>query len=101
MNFQVRLLAAAQSDLLEIEQYYDAHAARQAARCLTSIVASFDWIAEYAPFPAVMPNGLRFVSTGRFPYYVWCRVDEGAAVVEVLAVLHHRRGDDGLGSLLT
>lgn len=96
MSYTVRLLGNAQRDLADIEAYYDEHAPHETERCLDAIEAALDWIADYAHQPTVSRFGLRHVSTETFRYYVWYRLFEQERFVQVLAVLHHRRGDDAL-----
>lgn len=96
MSYTVRLLANAQRDLVDIEAYYDEHVPHETERCLDAIEAALDWIASYAHQPTVSRFGLRHVSTETFRYYVWYRLFEQERFVQVVAVLHHRRGDDAL-----
>lgn len=96
VSYTVRLLANAQRDLANIEAYYDEHAPHETERCLDAIEAALDWIAAYAHQPAESRFGLRHVSTETFRYYVWYRLFEQERFAQVVAVLHHRRGDDAL-----
>lgn len=96
MSYTVRLLANAQRDLSEIEAYYDEKVPHETERCLDAFEAALDWIARYAHQPPVSRFGLRHVSTETFPYYVWYRLFEEEQFVQVVAVLHHRRGDEAL-----
>ena len=96
MSYTVRLLAAAQRDLDDVETYYYEQAPHEAQRCLDAIEAALDWIAGYAHLPAVSRFGLRRVSTQTFRYHVWYRLFEDERFVQVVAILHHRRGDEAL-----
>lgn len=96
MSYAVRLLAKAQRDLADIEAYYDEHIPHETDRCLDAIEAALDWIAGYSHQPTVSRFGLRHVSTETFRYYVWYRLFEQERFVQVVAALHHRRGDDAL-----
>lgn len=96
MSYTVRLLANAQRDLSDIEAYYDERVPRQTDRCLDAIETALDWIALHAHQPAVSRFGLRRVSTETFRYSVWYRTFEEEQFVQVVAILHHRRGDDAL-----
>jgi len=96
VSYTVRLLANAQRDLSDIEAYYDEKVPREAERCLDAIEAALDWIADYAHQPPVSRFGLRRVSTETFRYSVWYRLFEEERFVQVIAILHHRRGDDAL-----
>lgn len=96
MSYTVRLLANAQQDIASIEAYYDEHAPYQTDRCLDAIETSLDWIAEYAHQPSPGRFGLRHVSTETFSYYVWYQLFDQERFVQVVAVLHHRRGENAL-----
>lgn len=96
VTYTVRLLANAQRDLSDIEAYYDEKVPHETERCLDAIEATLDWIAEHAHQPPVRRFGLRLVSTETFRYYVWYRLFEEERFVQVVAILHHRRGDDAL-----
>lgn len=96
MSYTVRILANAQRDLADIEAYYDEHVPLETERCFDAIEAGLDWIAEHAHQPPASRFGLRHVSTERFRYYLWYRLFEEEKFVQVVAVLHHRRGDDAL-----
>lgn len=101
MTYTVRLLANAQRDLADIEAYYDGQAPRETERCLDAIETTLDWITRYAHQPPVSRLGLRHVSTETFRYYVWYRVFEDERFVQVVAILHHRRGDEALAERMT
>ena len=96
MSYTVRLLANAQRDLSDIEAYYDEHVPHETERCLDAIETALDRIALHAHQPAVSRFGLRRVSTETFRYSVWYRLFEEERFVQVVAILHHRRGDDAL-----
>ncbi|MDM4763664.1 type II toxin-antitoxin system RelE/ParE family toxin [Galbitalea sp. SE-J8] len=96
VSYTVRLLANAQRDLADIEAYHDEHVPHETDRCLDAIEAALDWIADYAHQSTVSRFGLRHVSTETFRYYVWYRLFGQERFVQVVAVLHHRRGDDAL-----
>ena len=96
VNYTVRLLANAQRDLSDIEAYYDEHVPHETERCLDAIEIALDWIALHAHQPAAGRFGLRHVSTETFRYYVWYRLFEEERFAQVLAVLHHRRGNEAL-----
>jgi len=96
VTYRVRLLANAQRDIADIEAYYDEKVPHETERCLDSIEAALDWIAEHAHQPPIRRFGLRLVSTEPFRYYVWYRLFEDERFVQVVAILHHRRGDDAL-----
>ncbi|MFT3799382.1 type II toxin-antitoxin system RelE/ParE family toxin [Microbacterium sp.] len=96
MSYAVRLLANAQRDLSDIEAYYDEKVPHETERCLDAIEAALDWIADHAHQPPVSRFGLRRVSTETFRYAVWYRLFEEERFVQVVAILHHRRGDDAL-----
>lgn len=96
MSYTVRLLANAQRDLSDIEVYYDEHVPHETDHCLDAIQSSLEWIELHAHQPAAGRFGLRHVSTETFRYYVWYRLFKEERFVQVVAVLHHRRGDDAL-----
>ncbi|MCC7128046.1 MAG: type II toxin-antitoxin system RelE/ParE family toxin [Microbacteriaceae bacterium] len=96
MKYTVRLLANAQRDLAEVEAYYEEHAPHETDRCLDAIEAALDWIAMYAHQPAESRFGLRHVSVDTFHYAIWYRLFEQERYAQVIAVLHHRRGEDAL-----
>ncbi|WP_454301817.1 type II toxin-antitoxin system RelE/ParE family toxin [Salana multivorans] len=96
MSYNVRLVANAQRDLISIEHYYDGAAPHETERCLDAIETALEWVARYAHRPPETRFGLRRVGTAGFPYHVWYRLFERERYVQVLAVLHHRRGDDAL-----
>lgn len=96
VSHTVRLLANAQRDLADIEAYYDEHVPHETERCLDAIEAALGWVAAHAHQPAISRFELRHVSTETFRYYVWFRLFEQERFVQVVAVLHHRRGDDAL-----
>lgn len=96
MNYSVRLLTNAQRDIADIEAYYDEHAPHETERCLDAIDASLTWIESYAHQRPVRRFGLRQVSTKTFKYYIWYRLFDEERFVQVIAILHHRRGDDAL-----
>ena len=68
MSYTVRILANAQRDLADVEAYYDERAPHETERCLDEIEAALGWY----------------------------RLFEEERFVQVIAVLHHRRGDDAL-----
>lgn len=96
MSYTVRLLVNAQRDLADIQAYYDELAPHETERCLDAIDEVLDWIGDYAHQPPASRYGLRHVSTETFRYYVWYRLFEAERYVQVVAVLHHRRGDNAL-----
>jgi len=96
VSYTVRLLANAQRDLAEIEACYDENVPHETERCLDAIETALDWIGENAHRTAVRRYGLRHISTETFRYYVWYRLFEEEKFVQVVAVVHHRRGDDAL-----
>ncbi|HRP98957.1 MAG TPA: type II toxin-antitoxin system RelE/ParE family toxin [Terrimesophilobacter sp.] len=96
MTYTVRLLAQAQRDLTDIESYYDEHVPRERERCLDSIETALGWVAAHAHQPSMTRLGLRHISTETFRYYIWYRLFEEERFVQVVAILHHRRGDDVL-----
>jgi plasmid stabilization system protein ParE len=96
VSYTVRLLANAQRDLADIEAYFDDHVPHETERCLDAIEVALDWIADNAHQPRVGRFGLRHVSTEKFRYYIWYRLFEPERFVQVVAILHHRRGDDAL-----
>jgi plasmid stabilization system protein ParE len=49
-------------------------------------------IAQHPHSNAKSELGARRISLRVFPYQVWYRVHEHALLVEILAVVHHRRG---------
>jgi plasmid stabilization system protein ParE len=98
VTYTVRLLANAQRDLVDIEAYFDEHVPREKERCLDAIEAALDGITQYAHLPPASRFGLRHISTKRFPYYVWYRLFKDERLVQVVAILHHRRGDDALAA---
>lgn len=79
-----------------IETYYNEHVPHETERCLDAIEFALDWIAKNAHQPPVVRFGLRYVSTRTFNYHVWYRLFEQEGYVQVVAILHHRRGDDAL-----
>ena len=96
MTYTIRLVANAQRDIAEIEKYYDENVPQETERCIEAVQAALDWIVHHAHQPPVSRFGLRRVSTETFRYYVWYRVFDHEQFVQVVAVLHHRRGDDAL-----
>lgn len=96
MNYEIRLLAGAQRDIVDIEAYFDEKAPHQTERCLDAIESTLDWISEYAHQQRIRRLGLRFASTQTFRYHVWYRLFEAERFVQIVAILHHRRGDDAL-----
>lgn len=101
MSYTVRLLANAQRDLADIEAYYTENVPHETERCLDAIERALDWIAAYAHQPPASRFELRHVSTDTFRYSVWYRLFEDERSVQVVAVLHHRRGDDALTERVT
>lgn len=98
VSYTVRLLANAQRDLSDIEGYYDEHDPHEPERCLDAIETALDWIALHAHQPPASRFGLRRVSTETVRYCVWYRLFEEEQFVQVVAILHHRRGDDALAA---
>ncbi|MBX3104983.1 MAG: type II toxin-antitoxin system RelE/ParE family toxin [Cryobacterium sp.] len=47
-----------------------------------------------------MRGDARRVNLHRFPYQLWYRVDEKAAAIVVIAVLHHKRDSTDYGDLI-
>ncbi|MFT4187059.1 MAG: type II toxin-antitoxin system RelE/ParE family toxin [Aeromicrobium sp.] len=82
MSYDVHILANAQRDLTEIEAFYDENAPEVTERLLDALQASMDWIALQAHTPAVSRYGLRHVSTQGYPYRIWYRLFEDAALVQ-------------------
>lgn len=96
MSYTVQLRANAQRDLADIEAYYDEHVPHETQRCLDAIEVALDWIARFAHQRPVRRFGLRHVSTKTFSYYVWYRLFAEEQFVQVVAILHHRRGEQAL-----
>jgi plasmid stabilization system protein ParE len=96
VSYAVRLLANAQQDLADIEAYYNEKVPHETERCLDGNVAALDWIARNAHQPTVTRFGLRHISSETFKYYVWYRLFEEEQFAQVVAILHHRRGDEAL-----
>lgn len=96
VTYTVRLLANAQRDLVDIETHYDEQIPHETDRWLDAIEESLDWISAYAHQPSISRFGLRHVRTRTFRYSIWYRLFEEERFVQVVAVLHHRRGDDAL-----
>lgn len=63
---------------------------------LDAIETALDWIGDHAGQPPVNRFGLRCVSTAIFRYAIWYRLFEEERFVQVVAILHHRRGDEAL-----
>lgn len=96
MSYTVRLLANAQRDLSDIEAYYNEHVPHETERCLNVIEHALEWIELHAHQPLAGRYGLRCVSTDTFRYSDWYRLFEVEQFVQVVAILHHRRGNDAL-----
>ncbi|MFD1200381.1 type II toxin-antitoxin system RelE/ParE family toxin [Leucobacter albus] len=100
MTYSVRLMAAALRDLDAIEGYYEQHAPRDTERCLDAIEATLGRLSLHAHQAPQRRLGLRRVSTEAFRYHVWYRLFEYERFVQVVAILHHARGDEALASRL-
>lgn len=96
VTYAVALHANAQRDLADIEAYYEENVPHETERCLDAIERALDWIAHRAHQPRVSRFGLRHISTETFRYYVWYRLFEEEKFAQVIAILHHARGDKAL-----
>jgi plasmid stabilization system protein ParE len=96
VSYTVRLLANAQRDLSDIEAYYDEHVPHETDRCLDATETALEWIELHGHQPAAGHFGLRHASTETFRCYVWYRLFEEERFAQVIAILHHRRGDEVL-----
>lgn len=81
----------AEQDIREAASYYQDVAPNQVERFVRNVRTVTDGLREH-PFASIpQPNGLRRHSVNAFPYSVWADIDEDAATILVVGVVHDRR----------
>lgn len=82
---------AAEADYERALDWYLAHAPHQAALFEAHVALAITRITEFPSLAPVSFGGLRRIHTEVFPYSLWYRVHDQAALIQILAVLHDRR----------
>lgn len=100
MTYRLVVTRLAQRDVEEAVGYLMAQAPEQADRLVDELETTFTGVAENPFLAAEVRPGIRFRSLSVFPYGVGYRLFLDRELVEVFAVLHHRRGPDTLDKRL-
>lgn len=91
MTYRVRLAPNARQDRDDALAWYDAEAPDQSERFIDELYATARRLEDFPHSGKVVHRGVRRVTLHVFPYQLWYRVNDEARVVELIAVLHHRR----------
>ncbi len=100
MTFVIHVRFDARRDLERIVDYYADRDPNVARAFLSEYLDASRHIAQHPHSTAKFERGARRVSLRIFPYQVWYRVHEDVELVEILAVVHHRRGPHAVGDRL-
>lgn len=100
MTFRVRLSLKAQRDRDLVLAWYDVEAPDQSELFIDEFYAMARRLEDYPHAGAVVRDGARRISLQVFPYQLWYRVHDQARVVEIIALLHHRRDPESLSERL-
>lgn len=101
MTFVIRVRPDAQRDLERIVVYYTDRDSNVARAFLDEYLNASRHIAQHPHSAAKFERGARRINLRVFPYQVWYRVHEDTELVEILAVVHHRRDPRAVGDRLT
>lgn len=89
MTFAVTFHRAARAEFIEAAAWYEAQHPSLGTEFISEIDRCIALVAEYPQLYAVVYKGLRRITTKRFPYSIYYRVQTGRIVV--LAVFHGSR----------
>ena len=90
MNYRLSILPEAENDLAEARFWYEKQRDGLGAEFLDCVGEVFQRLQESPLIHAEVHRGVRRTLVRRFPFVVYYRVEHD--VVEILAVLHGRRG---------
>lgn len=100
MSYSLRITPSARADRDGAIEWYEQQSTGLADRFIEEFFATARRIQKF-PFSApVLRGDARRVNLHRFPYQLWYRVDEKAAAIVVIAVLHHKRDSTDYGDLI-
>lgn len=85
----------AADDIRSAHQWYRDNAPGQELRFLTELDNCLSHLAAHPRVPAPGLHNVRQMSLNVFPYRVWYRVNDVHAVIEVIALVHHRQDPAG------
>ncbi|MCL2422801.1 MAG: type II toxin-antitoxin system RelE/ParE family toxin [Micrococcales bacterium] len=97
MTYTVRLAPSARRDRDRILAWYDVEAPEQAERFVDDLYATAEQLQTFPYLRPVVRRGARRLSLEVFPYHLWYRVREDDAIVQIIAVLHHRQDSSEVG----
>lgn len=89
MNRRLIIRPAAEQDLSEARDWYEAQRPGLGDEFLTAVDSRFEHIMDFPESYAVVYRGVRAAGLHRFPYVVYYRLTD--QVPEILAVLHGSR----------
>ena len=92
MTFHLRLNHRAQRDIDDIVEYLDATIPEQTNRFLDDLDNALHRVRTHPTLRAEVRPGVRHESLTRFRYHLWYRTHLEIQLIEIFAVLHHRRG---------
>ncbi|MCL2468479.1 MAG: type II toxin-antitoxin system RelE/ParE family toxin [Micrococcales bacterium] len=97
MTYSVRLGPSARRDRDRILAWYDVEAPEQSERFVKDLYSTAEQLETFPRLRPVIRRGARRISLEVFPYQLWYRVRDDAAIVQVIAVLHHRQDSSQIG----
>jgi plasmid stabilization system protein ParE len=89
MTYKVIILPAAETDLLQAQEWYESRLHGLGVEFLSSVEAVLRRIARAPYSHALQVLGVRAAMTHRFPYVMYYRIEEDRVIV--FAILHSAR----------